>query len=76
MSVAVGGAAVGLAYGCWTHGVLYGNITLLSVASFFIPVMTCAFGVVRLDAHLTDNFWLGSAALVAGSVLCWYSSKK
>lgn len=76
VSVAVGGAAVGLAYGCWTHGVLYGNITLLSVASYFIPVMSCAFGVVWIDAHLTDNFWLGSAALVAGSVLCWYSSKK
>lgn len=75
VSVLAGGIAAGLAYGCWTHGMLYGNVALLSVASYFTPVMSCAFGVLWLDARLTESFWRGSAVLVAGSLLCWWSTR-
>ena len=75
-SVLAGGIAAGLAYGCWTHGMLYGNVTLLSVASYFTPVMSCAFGVLWIDAHLTESFWWGSAVLVAGSLICWRSTRR
>ena len=76
VSVLAGGIAAGLAYGCWTHGMLYGNVALLSVASYFTPVMSCAFGVLWIDAHLTENFWWGSAVLVAGSLLCWGATRR
>ncbi len=76
VSVAAGGIAAGLAYGCWTHGMLYGRVPVLCVASYFTPVMSCAFGVLWIDARLTESFWWGSAALVAGSLICWQATRQ
>lgn len=71
VSVLAGGIAAGLAYGCWTHGMLYGSVPVLSVASYFTPVMSCVFGVIWIGASLTQSFWLGTAVLVVGSLICW-----
>lgn len=76
VSLLVGGFAIGLAYGCWTHGVLHGNITVLSMASYFTPVMSCVFGAIWLGAQLSTSFWIGSLFLVFGSIVCWFSIKE
>ena len=76
VSLLVGGFAIGLAYGCWTHGVLHGNITVLSMASYFTPVMSCVFGAIWLGAQLSTSFWIGSLFLVFGSIVCWFSTKE
>lgn len=73
VSVIVGGFAIGVAYGCWTHGTLYGNVTVLSVASYFTPVLSCVFGALWLGVSLPESFWLGSVVLVVGSIVCWAS---
>ena len=76
LSLFVGGLAIGIAYGCWTHGTLYGNVSVLAVASYFTSVLSCAFGTVWLDVDLPGSFWLGSAFLVFGSLLCWRSIQR
>lgn len=74
-SVIFGGLAMASAYAAWTHGVQYGRVTILAIASYFTPVLSCIFGAIWIGAELTQSFWLGVAILVIGSLLCWYSTR-
>ena len=71
MSVILGGVAIGGSYAAWTIGVSRGNVTILAVASYFTPVLSCLFAVVWIDAELDGAFWSGVTFVVAGSLLCW-----
>ena len=48
-----------------------GNVTVLALASYFTPVLSCLFAVVWINAKLDSSFWTGVAFVVAGSLLCW-----
>ena len=48
-----------------------GNVTLLALASYFTPVLSCLFAVVWINAKLDSSFWMGVAFVVAGSLVCW-----
>ena len=76
LNVVLGGLAMGFAYAAWTHGMSYGNITVLAIASYFTPVLSCLFASVWIGAELTLSFWLGVAMVVTGSLLCWHATKK
>ena len=52
-----------------------GNMTLLAIASYFTPVLSCLFGTVWIGANLTMSFWNGVMILVAGSLVCWLSTR-
>ena len=71
MSVLLGGLAVGGSYAAWTMGMSKGNVTILAVASYFTPVLSCLFAVFWINAQLDNTFWQGVALVVAGSLLCW-----
>ncbi|MDO5531207.1 aromatic amino acid DMT transporter YddG [Sutterella sp.] len=71
VSVIFGGIAIGGAYAAWSHGVAKGNVTLLALASYFTPVLSCLFAVIWIGAELDATFWTGVAMVVAGSLLCW-----
>lgn len=71
VSVIFGGIAMGGAYAAWTFGMSQGNVTVLAVASYFTPVLSCLFAVGWIDAKLDDSFWTGVALVVAGSLICW-----
>lgn len=70
-SVIFGGIAMGGAYAAWTFGMSKGNVTLLALASYFTPVLSCLFAVVWINAKLDSFFWMGVAFVVAGSLVCW-----
>ena len=70
-SVIFGGIAMGGAYAAWTFGMSKGNVTLLALASYFTPVLSCLFAVVWINAKLDSSFWMGVAFVVAGSLVCW-----
>lgn len=70
-SVIFGGIAMGGAYAAWTFGMSKGNVTVLALASYFTPVLSCLFAVVWINAKLDSSFWTGVAFVVAGSLLCW-----
>ena len=75
LNVVLGGLAMGVAYAAWTHGMSYGNITVLAIASYFTPVLSCLFASVWIGAELTMSFWQGVAMVVTGSLLCWHATK-
>lgn len=75
LGVAMGAFATGAGYSCWTYGMMKGNMTLLAIASYFTPVLSCLFGTVWIGANLTMSFWNGVMILVAGSLVCWLSTR-
>lgn len=74
LSVIIGGCVMGAAYAAWTHGMIYGNITLLAIASYFTPVLSCLFASLLIGAQLTLPFWQGVAMVVCGSIICWHAT--
>ena len=75
ISIVLGGITVGGAYAAWNYGVTHGNITLIGIASYFTPVLSCIFSSLWLGASISGPFWLGVAVLVAGSLVCWHSTR-
>lgn len=74
VSVAVGAVAMGGSYAAWSYGVTKGNITVLAIASYFTPVLSCLFATLWIGAKLDGAFWQGVAVIVLGSLLCWSST--
>jgi drug/metabolite transporter (DMT)-like permease len=68
--------AMGFGYAAWNVGILYGNVTLLAGASYFIPVFSAAFAALLLRTPLSWSFWQGAAMVCVGSVLCWQATRK
>jgi drug/metabolite transporter (DMT)-like permease len=73
-SVIFGGIAMGCAYAAWTHGMIYGNMTVLAIASYFTPVLSCVFASFWIGAELNQAFWEGVSMVVAGSLVCWHAT--
>lgn len=76
VSAVFGGFAMAGAYAAWTRGMARGNITVLAVASYFTPVLSCLFGAVWLGADLTAAFWTGVGFVVLGSLVCWHATRE
>lgn len=74
LSVIFGGIAMGSAYAAWTHGMIYGNITVLAIASYFTPVLSCLFASFWIGAELNQTFWEGVSMVVVGSLICWHAT--
>lgn len=74
LSMVLGALAMAVPCAAWTYGVSKGNITILAIASYFTPVLSCVFASLWIGASLTASFWLGVAVIVAGSLLCWSST--
>lgn len=68
------GCVMGASYAVWTYGVQKGSITVLAIASYFTPVLSCLFGAALLGASLSGSFWQGVSLVVAGSFVCWVAT--
>ncbi|MEJ5103914.1 EamA family transporter [Chryseobacterium sp. MYb328] len=68
--------AMGFGYAAWNIGILGGNVTILTGASYFIPVLSSVLSSVLLSTSLGLSFWQGALMVCAGSVLCWLATKK
>ncbi len=75
IGIVMGAFATGAGYSCWTYGMMKGNMTLLAITSYFTPVLSCLFGTVWIGAELTFGFWKGVMILVAGSLICYLSTR-
>ncbi|ARP89362.1 EamA family transporter [Bordetella genomosp. 9] len=73
--VAMAAAAMGLGYAAWNVGIMHGNIAVLAVASYFIPIFSSALATVLLSAPLAAGYWKGAAMVCAGSLLCWWATR-
>jgi drug/metabolite transporter (DMT)-like permease len=70
------GALTAAAYSCWNHGVQHGNLTLLATTSYFAPVLSAGFASVWLAVKPGPNFLLGVSMVTAGSLLCWWATRR
>lgn len=68
--------AMGLGYAAWNIGILHGNIGVLAVASYFIPIVSSALAAVVLDAPLAASYWKGAGMVCAGSLACWWATRR
>ncbi|BAP31488.1 permease of drug/metabolite transporter [Chryseobacterium sp. StRB126] len=68
--------AMGFGYAAWNIGILGGNVTVLTGASYFIPVLSSALSSVILSTILGLSFWQGAVMVCAGSVLCWLATRE
>ncbi|WP_347220156.1 aromatic amino acid DMT transporter YddG [Chryseobacterium sp.] len=67
--------AMGFGYAAWNIGILEGNVTVLTGASYFIPVLSSALSSVLLSTTLGLSFWQGALMVCAGSILCWLATR-
>jgi len=68
--------SMGFGYAAWNIGIMKGNITVLTGASYFIPVLSSALSSIILATTLGLSFWQGALLVCIGSVLCWLSTKE
>ncbi len=67
--------AMGFGYAAWNVGILGGNVTVLTGASYFIPVLSSALSSLLLATPLGLSFWQGAVMVCAGSILCWLATR-
>lgn len=67
--------AMGFGYAAWNVGLLHGNVTVLTGASYFIPIFSAALSALLLSTPLALSFWQGAAMVCAGSILCWVATR-
>ena len=73
--VALAGAAVVIAagYASWNYGMVHGNLTTLTAASYATPVLSAGVSAVVLSVMPSAWFWLGVVLVATGSALCqWF----
>ena len=70
------GVIFGVSYSLWEVGIHKGNMLLLAILSYFTPVFSMLFAGLWLKTIPGTNFWLGVGLVVAGSFVCWLSSKQ
>lgn len=68
--------ALGFGYAAWNTGILQGHVNILAAASYFTPVLSSALAAILLSAPLSFAFWQGAMMVSAGSLLCWYATRK
>lgn len=70
------GAAIGLGYAAWNKGMACGNVRVLAVLSYFIPVLSTLVSSVMLSTPLSFTFWKGVIFVCLGSIFCLKSLNK
>lgn len=75
ISLMLAAIAMGFGYAAWNVGILYGNVTVLAAASYFIPIISAVLAAFILNSHLTLSFWQGTAMVSLGSLVCWWSTR-
>ena len=68
--------ALGFGYAAWNTGILHGHVAVLAAASYFTPVLSSALAAALLSAPLSFSFWQGAFMVCAGSLLCWWATRR
>lgn len=74
--VAIFAAMSATAYGCWNRGICHGNISLLSTASYFTPVLAALLTCLLLGIRPSLEFGVGVGLITLGTILSWWASRK
>lgn len=74
LSLAVVGALVGIAYSNWNQSMQYGNMQLLIIATYFMPVISSLMSMLILNVQPQFSFWMGTSLVTLGAIVCWKST--
>ena len=74
--IAVTGGLVGIAYSNWNQSLQFGNIKLLILATYFIPVLSSLMSMLILDTRPQMSFWIGTLLVTLGAIICWKSTSE
>jgi len=72
--IAVTGSLIGIAYSNWNQSLQFGNMKLLILATYFMPILSSLMSILILDAMPQLPFWIGTVLVSIGAIICWKST--
>jgi len=72
--IAVTGSLIGIAYSNWNQSLQFGNMKLLILATYFMPILSSLMSILILDATPQLPFWIGTVLVSIGAIICWKST--
>lgn len=70
------GVVMGSGYALWNYAIIGGNMVLLATLSYFTPVLATIISSLILGIALTSTFLQGVVMVTAGSLICWWVTRK
>lgn len=74
--VAVIGALIGVAYSNWNQSMQYGNMKILIVSTYFMPIFSSLMSMLILGVQPLLSFWVGTSLVSLGAIVCWKSTRE
>ncbi|WP_441365752.1 aromatic amino acid DMT transporter YddG [Acinetobacter lwoffii] len=74
LGIAVVGSLIGIAYSNWNQSMQFGNIKVLILATYFMPILSSVMSMLILDVRPELSFWIGTGLVTAGAIVCWKST--
>lgn len=74
LSVVILGSLIGVAYSNWNQSMQYGNMKLLIMATYFMPILSTVMSMLILGVHPQFSFWVGTLLVTVGALICWKST--
>lgn len=72
--VAVLGGLIGIAYSNWNQSMQFGNMKILILATYFMPILSTIMSMLILGVYPQLSFWVGTGLVSLGAIICWRST--
>jgi len=72
--IIITGALIGVAYSNWNQSFQFGNIKLLILATYFMPIFSSMISMLILNTVPEISFWIGASLVAIGALICWKST--
>lgn len=73
--IIITGSLIGLAYSNWNQSIQFGNIQLLILATYFMPIFSSIMSMLILGVIPSSIFWSGCILVSIGALICWKFTK-
>ena len=75
LAVAAVGGLIGWAYQQWNQSLQFGNMKVLILATYFMPILSSMMSMFILQITVGWIFWLGTLLVTMGALICWKSTE-
>ncbi|RKG36847.1 aromatic amino acid DMT transporter YddG [Acinetobacter rongchengensis] len=73
-AIALTGSLIGIAYSHWNQSLQFGDMKLLILVTYFMPILSSVMSMLILDATPQLAFWIGTILVTIGAIVCWKST--
>lgn len=73
-AIALTGSLIGVAYSNWNQSLQFGDMKLLILATYFMPILSSVMSMLILDATPQLAFWIGTILVTVSAIICWKST--